>query len=93
MSDSELLKLKAPYVVRQPGRPKEQRYKESSDYYAKRTKKREWDGVEETEELSENRVKKYKKKVSRCGECKILGHSTTQCKKKHVDTTTELPEF
>jgi hypothetical protein len=46
MSDTELLKLKALSVIRAPGRPKENRYMGSSDYYAKRQNRRAWDGME-----------------------------------------------
>jgi hypothetical protein len=89
MSDSELMKLKAPTVSRAPGRPKERRYMGCSDYYAKRQKRSTWDGVD----AREGGAKTTKKKVSCCKDCCIAGHNIAQCRKKHVDVCTELPEF
>jgi hypothetical protein len=89
MSDSELMKLKAPNVSRAPGRPKERRYMGCSDYYAKRQKRSTWDGVD----AREGGAKTTKKMVSRCKDCCITGHNIAQCRKKHVDVFTELPEF
>jgi hypothetical protein len=94
MSDTELLKLKAPTVIRAPGRPKEIRYMGSSDYYGKRKKRKTWDGLEVMQRnAGEGKNTTNKKKVSRCKDCCIRGHTTKECRKKHVDVSTELPDF
>jgi hypothetical protein len=92
MSDSELLRLKAPPSIRATGRPKEIRHKGTSDYYAKRQKRSRFDGKDGTED-SRAGPKTKKKKITRCSDCRILGHNASQCKKKHVDTSSELPHF
>jgi hypothetical protein len=92
MSDSELLAIKAPSFIRRAGRPKETRFKGVTDYYqSKQKRKRSNDAGSNCKKpkISESK----KKKLVRCGECKLLGHSATQCKKKQVDLDCELPEF
>jgi hypothetical protein len=94
MSDSELLKLKAPPFIRAAGRPKEIRYKGTSDYYAKRQKRSRFDVMDDLEDnRGSGKGKNAKNKVPRCSDCRILGHKSSQCKKKHVDVSMELPDF
>ncbi|CAN6171826.1 unnamed protein product [Urochloa humidicola] len=88
MSDSELLRMKAPVVNRRVGRPKQNRFKGMQDYYSKKQKRK----YNEFNTIDGDNSKK-KRALPRCRECQILGHTATQCRKKEVDLTTKLPEF
>lgn len=92
MSDSELLKIKAPSYERRPGRPQGTRFKGVTDYYKSKQKKKK-NITECTKRKNETSAELKQKKLMRCGECKLLGHSATQCKKKQVDLYSEMPEF
>lgn len=91
MSDSELLTIRAPDFNRPAGRPRETRFKGARDYYGKKQKKRRDPGFLGNKSTKE--VDPKAKKKPRCGECELLGHTATQCRKRPVDLTTELPEF
>jgi hypothetical protein len=66
----------------------------SSDYYQKRKKRKTWDGLEVMQRnAGEGKNTTKKKKVSHGKDCCIRGHTTAQCRKKHVDVSTELPDF
>lgn len=87
MSDSELLNIRAPHVSRGRDRPKEIRFKGVSDYYNKKQKRTK---VNSNSDLGG--APKKKKKMIRCGKCKLLGHNSKQCRNMLFDTS-ELPEF
>lgn len=92
MSDSELLSIRAPHVNRGRGRPKETRFKGGTDYYSKKQKKSKVANVRLNTRASDGGIQK-KKKLIRCGKCKILGHNAKQCNNMAVDLSAELPEF
>ncbi|RLM58562.1 hypothetical protein C2845_PM18G03690 [Panicum miliaceum] len=91
MSDSELLAIKAPSFIRRARRPKETRFKGVTDYYQSKQKRKRSNDADSN--CKKPKISESKKKLVRCGECKLLGHSATQCKKKQVDLDCELPEF
>lgn len=93
MSDSELLKIRAPAFKRPAGRPRQNRFKSAIDIYAKKHKRKKSDFGISTDSLITNKQTSKKKAKIRCSECGILGHNATSCKKKHIDLNTEIPEF
>ncbi|CAL4930646.1 unnamed protein product [Urochloa decumbens] len=82
MSDSELLKIRAPSFNRPAGRPRQNRIKGALDYFDKKKPAK-----------NSKSDKDGKKRKIRCGGCNVFGHSENNCKKKHVDIYSEIPEF
>ncbi|CAN6334678.1 unnamed protein product [Urochloa humidicola] len=85
MSDSELLSMRPPLWNRPAGRPRQNRFKGALDYFGKRQPRKKRSANDQSDG--------NKKKKIRCGGCEIIGHNSTNCKKKHVYVYSELPEF
>ncbi|RLN38720.1 uncharacterized protein C2845_PM01G22530 [Panicum miliaceum] len=91
MSDSELMRIKAPSFNRPAGRPRQNRFKGALDYFGKRKVKTKNDHRMYDKYDSDLDVKKMKR--IGCGECSILGHSANICEKKRVDLNSDIPDF
>jgi hypothetical protein len=95
MSDSDLMRIRAPTFIRPPGRPRVKRLKGALDYFGvRKAKKGRCRSISKNiEEVNndEGVGNKTKRKI-RCRTCKILGHTSAQCKKKVVDIELDIPE-
>ncbi|CAN6198248.1 unnamed protein product [Urochloa humidicola] len=71
-----------PGFNRPAGRPRQNRIKGALDYFDKKKPMK-----------NSKSDKDGKKRKIRCGDCDMFGHSAKNCKKKHVDIYSEIPEF